>query len=130
MGNGRVRKQTEDSEVQRLARAGSNLPLPGEGPKGGGGRPRALGSRSRPPRGATAWRPPEGRGTLASTSSSLQRLPVAKPRLSLGQPAGVRCQQGRAGNGGQKHLLDICQTLFSTLSKSSIHSYAAGNVIT
>lgn len=29
MGNGRVKKQTEDSEAQRLATAGSNLPLPG-----------------------------------------------------------------------------------------------------
>lgn len=38
-----------------------------KGPKGGGGRGRALGSR--PPRGTTARRPTEGRGTLVSPAS-------------------------------------------------------------
>ena len=92
-----------------------------EGPKGGCGRTQVLGSKSRPPRGATARSLWEGRGTLASIYFFHPPAPPSGPTQA--EPGNIACRgqksAGRTGSGGQKHLGDLCQTLFSALNKST-----------
>ena len=124
-----LKSRQETEQHSELAIARSDLPPPGWRAHAGGGRGSQQNhSLASPGRGGWSHEEAQPGGKQPgkepwSPFPQPSLLPVAKPRWRLETACRVRGQQGRRGMElrakGLGFLLWMCQTLFSTLTKSS-----------